>query len=366
MRLRASIVSVACLLGFAGTAYAQATPPRVPTGQKDRSNSQFMLRRGDQGDADAAVARGRMRAGDCRAAIVAFDAAIKQTIEPTLRRDRGLCHEKLEHPFPAIDDYRAYLTEVPAAPDAEQIRERLANLEAQVGVGGPSGNSDDNPELGNADQRASFAVDGEGSGESIKRKKKRGDDENEARKHSYDYYVAQERNADEADASPLRRGTGFIIGPYLNIPRFFVGNGVVSKDLAFNVGVTLRYSLGRYITLTSELGYSGIGTANKIGGISGVNVMGGLEARIPLNKYASDAILFRAGPGYEHLVDSDTRASVNFFHGRFGVGYRHVFGSSVGLEAVFDGGPALLIPGGGADNVLVGVVGASTALVVGF
>ena len=62
------------------------------------------------------AARARARAGDCAGALPAFDAAIRVTIEPTLRRDRGLCHEKLGDPFPAIEDYRAYLVARADAP----------------------------------------------------------------------------------------------------------------------------------------------------------------------------------------------------------------------------------------------------------
>jgi hypothetical protein len=36
---------------------------------------------------------------------------------PTLRRDRGPRHERLGHPYPARDDYRAYLTAEPNAPE---------------------------------------------------------------------------------------------------------------------------------------------------------------------------------------------------------------------------------------------------------
>ncbi len=52
----------------------------------------------------------------------AFDVALRTSIEPELRRDRGMCHEKLGHPFPAIDDYRAYLVGRPNAPDSDAIQ----------------------------------------------------------------------------------------------------------------------------------------------------------------------------------------------------------------------------------------------------
>ena len=62
----------------------------------------------------AADARKRMAAGDCDGALTSFDAALRTNREdPTLYRDRGSCHEKLGHPYPAIDDYREYLTDAP-------------------------------------------------------------------------------------------------------------------------------------------------------------------------------------------------------------------------------------------------------------
>ena len=366
--LRPFLLASVCLLGLATSRSAEAQTAK-PSGQKDRSNSQFMLRRGDSGGADAQTARGRARAGDCAGALTAFDAAIAATIDPTLRRDRGLCHEKLGNPFPAIEDYRAYLTGLPEAPDADQIRQRLSALEEQVGVGGPSsqvvGSSDDNPELGRADAHPSFAVDGEGAGETTssgKHHKKKA--ESDDGKHSYDYYVGLEKRTDEAEASPLRYGSGFVIGPYLNLPRYFVGKDV-SKAFAFNVGATFRYSTGRLVTIITEVGYSGVGTTTNLGGRTGVSLMGGLELRIPVSRFGSDNLLLRAAPGYEHLVEAGTRATTNLLTGRFGFGYRHVFGPAVGLELLVDGGPAVLYPDVGKSRV-VGLVGTSFALVVGF
>src|SRR4051794_22949687 len=104
----------------------------------DKSNSQFQLRKDDPGGAESTVARSRPRSGDCAGPLPSFDAAVRITIDPSLRRDRGLCHEKLGHPYPAIEDYRAYITARPDANDADQIRDRLARLEEQTGQGGPS------------------------------------------------------------------------------------------------------------------------------------------------------------------------------------------------------------------------------------
>jgi hypothetical protein len=77
-------------------------------------------------EAFASAARARMRNGDCAGALDDFDLALQSsTTDPTLNRDRGLCHERLGDPYPAIDDYRAYVTAAPDAADAEGIRQRL-------------------------------------------------------------------------------------------------------------------------------------------------------------------------------------------------------------------------------------------------
>lgn len=83
------------------------------------------------GEADARTARELAQMGRCSEALAAFDRAIAQRQkDPTLRRDRGLCHDRLGNPQPAIEDYRAYLSMAPSAPDATMVRDRLAHLEA--------------------------------------------------------------------------------------------------------------------------------------------------------------------------------------------------------------------------------------------
>ena len=80
----------------------------------------------------AAEARARMRNGDCAGALDFFDQALVSSIDPTLYRDRGLCHEKLGDPYPAIDDFRQYLTGAADAADSDDIRQRLARIEMDV------------------------------------------------------------------------------------------------------------------------------------------------------------------------------------------------------------------------------------------
>lgn len=84
------------------------------------------------GESDAATARRLASIGRCDEALAPFDAAVySRSEDATLRRDRGVCHERLGHPSPAIEDYRAYLSMDPGAPDAMSIRTRLDALEAE-------------------------------------------------------------------------------------------------------------------------------------------------------------------------------------------------------------------------------------------
>jgi len=341
-----------------------------------RSSSQFTLRRDEAGGPDAQIARSRARAGDCAAALASFDAAINVTVDPTLRRDRGLCHEKLNHPFPAIDDYRAYLTARPEAPDAEQIRQRLAALEEQQGVGGPSsesvkGSDDDKGSGGSASASASMSVGSGGasasasSSSSGKRTKHPwSEGESESGGKSYDYYAAQEKKAEDAETSPLRYGEGVILGAFLHFPRYFVGEGQTS-DAGFGAGIALRYAMGGALTLISEIGYAGIGTQGANTSFGGPLLMAGAELKLPLNKYAADQIVLRGGFGYERYTLSGTRSVTNTFLGRFGAGYRHIFGTSLGLEILADGGPAYASPDQG-DGRVIGLIAASAAILVAF
>src|SRR4051812_39053512 len=93
-----SVATALVLVSISGLVRAaEPAPAKGPA----RSSTQFTLNRQESGGADAQIARSRARAGDCAGALGAFDAALRNGIEPTLNRDRGLCHEKLNHPYPA-------------------------------------------------------------------------------------------------------------------------------------------------------------------------------------------------------------------------------------------------------------------------
>lgn len=368
---------------LSSTAFAQSTATATAPGGKPRGpNSQFLLRRGESGGAAGAAARGKARAGDCKGALTLFDEALRTTVEATLFRDRGLCHEKLEHQHPAIDDYRAYLVARPDAPDSDQIRERLARLE------GLEGGAQDEPEKASgeddgagASASASVSLDGEGASVSAstkgskkkkKEKKKRSDvigsrgGEGDAR--DYDSYAAEERRVDESEDSALREGTGFIAGAFVHVPRFFFTGGEKggTSDMAYGVGATLRYATSSSFTLLSEFGYVGIGTRGEASALGGPLVFLGGELRLPISHYGSDHIVLGAGPAFERYTASGTRQGTNFWSLRFRGGYRHVFGPRVGLEILADGGPVYNAGVEGVDGSVGGVIGGSVAFVVAF
>jgi hypothetical protein len=363
-----SVRSSAWGLGLA-TCLALASAEGSARAQPKKENPQLNLRRESPGGADAQAARGRARAGDCAGALGSFDAALRTGSDPILRRDRGLCHDKLGNPYPALDDYRAYVTAQPEAPDAEQIRQRILQLEQQTGTGGPAkegggeGGGGSSPDgnsanaslsIGSGGAKASASSSGSGSSSGS----------SDGAPRDYEAMVEHEKLVASSQSSPLRYGSGLVLGPFVHLPRFFVGEKAAT-DLAYGTGLALRYSTGSTITLVSELGYAGIGTSGENTAQAGPLLMAGVEARLALSNWASDHLLLRAGIGYERYVVSGTRAVNGNVLGRFALGYRHVFGPAVGLELLADGGPALVVPENG-DSRLNGVIGGSVAFVVGF
>ena len=383
MRLRKRLLVATTLLVSALSAGAADAAPPSPSGQ-NKSNSQFALRREEAGGTDATVARQRARAGDCAGALPAFDNAVNQTIEPTLRRDRGLCHEKLGHPFPAIDDYRAYLTARPDAPDAEQIRDRLARLE-EANASKTSESFRESDESLHAGGSFSLGTQGgKTSGDSTSstsraREKREAKAQQEdkvlgprsgEKEKGYDYYAEQERVADAAENSPLRYGTGWAVGPFLHMPRYYFSNGTTS-DNGFAVGASIRYAWSSSLTFLIEAGYVAFGTTGEVGAFGGPLAFVGIEYRIPLNTYATDQIYLGIGPGFERYVNGRTKLGLNVVNARGRVGYRHVFGPAVGLELGIDGGGGIafasgLPAGATSDSKSITLLTGAAALIIGF
>ncbi len=319
-------------------------------GPKDRSNSQFHLERNTEMVQATKAANERAAAGDCAGALSAFDVAVRINRDPVLRRDRGLCHEKLGHPFPAMDDYRAYLASMPQAADWEDIRHRLVALEDE--------HARAEREKPKDDARAGISLNVRVNGKSGEGSSKNAD---------IDAVNRDEEVADQAYESPLRLGTGPVVGVYFGL-RQFVG-GSAPSGLGYAGGFALRHSFGRVVSLVGEIGYVSID--NTYGFADGLGMHVGLEFRAALNRYGSDSLVFGFGPGHENYRDSVTTASSSVFLGRARLGYRHVFGPSIGVELSFDPAVALVHPynlpfGVPADDRIEGLLGGSLGLVVGF
>ena len=306
----------------------------------------------------ADAGRSRARAGDCKGALDLFDAALRTSTDPTLHRDRGFCHEQLNQPFPAIDDYRSYLVAYPEGPDAEQVRQRLERLEQQNGVHGQGkpapATTDQGPK---ASGSVSMSINNDGVSGST-------DGTNSAAKsRRIEDVEADEKLAQVAYASPLRVSTGWIIGPYFGFRRYTRESFANSQA----VGAAIRYAWSNTSTFVAEIGYVSVNATGTASSLGGMGLFAGYEARFPLSKYMSDAFIVGGGLGYERYSQSSTGIVFNAMLPRARAGYRHVFGSSIGLEVTGDGGVAYLFAKDVTlDSPVVGVFGAYVALVVGF
>lgn len=318
-----------------------------------------------------ALARSRAAAGDCNGALDAFDAALETSIDPELHRDRGICHEKLGHPYPAIDDYRYYLTYRPNAADAEAIHQRLDSLLAQV-VQMPADKATDNSD-DKKDKAASNAaeVDAEAKGEAgVSLSSAHNPDEeasadaNASSGKTVDAIDADEKLAAQANASSLRRGKGFVLGPY------FEGRNWGKSGYGWGeaIGCAFRYSLGAPSSIVTEVGYSQINATGSDTKLGGLMLFGGYEARLGLDDHYTNAILFQGGLGYERLTQGGTGLIASIVLPRVRGGFRHVFGPSVGLELGIDAGYGFVhvVDSDPSANDSTLMIGGEVALLVGF
>ena len=102
---------------------------------------------------------------------------------------------------------------------------------------------------------------------------------------------------------------------------------------------------------------------------AGMGLFFGYEARFALTRWTSDALIVGFGIGYERYRGSDTGAILNNLLPRARLGYRHVFGESLGLEVTGDGGAGYYFlndPPPGFSMSITPVFGGYIALVVGF
>jgi hypothetical protein len=324
-------IAVALVL-VAGAANAQSQPPGKYKPQP------LILQRQQLGtEAYAGVGRTRMRNGDCAGANEAFDAALRTSTDPTIYRDRGLCHERLGEPYPAIDDYRYYLTASPDAPDAESIRGRLANLEQATS--GHSSASSDTPDDGStAGASATVSVDGGGV--------HAGATTASGKPHDKMDYVEHD---DDTLHTSLRRGKGWGLAPFFSMHKWWnsqeqsFGDGTTWSE---SVGLQFRYSTGPGGAVFLEAGYEHFNST----GLAEVTLQGltsqiAYELRFPLDPDYDNQFLFAPGLGYEHLVASVNAPgfpsqSEGAFVPRLRFGYRHMIESNAAIDLSLDAGVA--------------------------
>lgn len=326
---------------FFGVLACVALDVRGAHAQDKKDSGKIHTRDEVQNSGNAERARARVRQGDCAGALDLFDAALRTSMDPSVKRDRGLCHEELGHPYPAIEDYRAYLTEASNAKDFDQIRERLERLEASAAHAPSEGeaNAKYNPELGGDKASAAGMVTGEAP--LAVTVSTTGKDKDTLSPEAVD------ASDPEARDSPLRRGKGFALGAY------FAGResgfGSSNAGSGYGIGAALRQSFSRVSTVVMDVGYSAYKLGGNVSapgatattGVSGNTLDGtplrgfallvGYEARFALDARTTNAILLGGGLEWNRLaVSNGPSLSVFFPRGR--AGFRHVFGPSLGLE----------------------------------
>jgi hypothetical protein len=335
------------VMGLSGPARAQSRRhPSSGAGTSSGAGAGYKggplnLQKAQLGEAELpAIGRSRMRNGDCDGAIEAFDAALRTMTDPTIYRDRGICREKLGFPYPAIDDYRVYLTAEPDAPDADGITRRLEALEAQVS-GHPqaaSTHDDDTP----PDLHATGSIDGSVNGKS--RAAGAAEGQGSAASDALDY---EEPDVDLLQ-SPLRRGKGFSLAPFFSEHKWISGStfsaATDSQTWSEAFGAQLRWSLSASGALVAEVGYEYF-NATSIDNftMSGLTSLVGYEVRVPLDPSFDNQFLIVPELGYESLTVSAIAAgssSTNFgaFVPRLRLGWRHMLERATALDVSIDGG----------------------------
>jgi hypothetical protein len=186
-------------------------------------------------------------------------------------------------------------------------------------------------------------------------------------------YVMRE---DDADNTPVRRGSGWILAPYFAVNHWFTTGTSFSSGLSWDevVGFSLRYSLRAPNTILLEAGYSRYNTTNiDLSTMQGVSSLLSWELRFPVRKNDYDDQLFVGfGVGYEHRFVSPTDPTqgdyqVGIVDGRLRAGYRHLFQQNAGVEFSFDGGGGkpFYVKGNSGSLAGLGMMGLNVALIWG-
>jgi Tetratricopeptide repeat len=270
--------------------------------------------------------RERMRAGDCVGALDAFDEALQSSMDPSVRRDRGLCHERLGHTYPAIDDLRAYVTAAPDAPDVATIRDHLERLMDDASPGAtaaPARNDDIPPAAAALDTPEPVSTEAVPPPE-------------------------PEREAVEIPRSSLRADAGF------GVAALFSGRKWVREGRSFGDGETwsevpafeLRYSFSARGALLVDVGYEIFNATDAdVEHVSGFASALAYEVRLPLGASYDDQITIAPGAGFEYLVFVPNDTTLPGYaeaglSGRARAGYRRMLGPSTSLDVALEGGVA--------------------------
>jgi hypothetical protein len=282
-------------------------------------------------EAFAAAGRARMRNGDCAGALDDFDLALQSGIDATVNRDRGLCHERLDHPYPAIDDYRVYVTASPDAADAEGIRQRLQRLEMDVyHHSSASSDSPDEATPAGSSSHASPTITATATTASAT---VAADDIPPKR----DAMEEVEHDHDEV-LSSMRSGTGFGLAPFFSEHKWITPGSSFGDSTTWSesVGLQVRYSVSRSSAFFLEGGWE-LFNSTTVATISGLTSQLGYELRVPLDPLYNNQFLLGLGLGFEYLVYTPNIVSVSgtsagVFVPQLRVGWRHMLTTSVGLD----------------------------------
>lgn len=246
------------------------------------------------GTADAEKARELAAQGNCSAALAHFDtAAVRLRTDATIRRDRGKCHDQLGNPMPAIEDYRAYLSMAPNAPDAFKIQQRLDALEKEhlSAAVAPDHDRDGRKEdiKTPQDLEDPFAIDDPNA-------KKTEEDE------EYDPIVRV----------PAR---GWLLGPYLGWRKWENDGPNVNDTVSF--GAILGYAYRRGAEFELRGAYLKTKSESSFGGLAGFGVGGAHYWKIALNRTRTFELMLGAGFSFERQKTSGLNIDFNFYLGRF-------------------------------------------------
>jgi hypothetical protein len=344
---------------FGGAASAQPAPAAATPAYKPWKPKPFNLQKqhlGSEGDSD--TGRQRMQAGDCEGALAAFDAAQRAgNVSPTVRRDRGLCHEKLGHTHPAIDDFRFYLEAVPDGPDAEDITERLQRLEAEADKEDKEAHDAAGNKYAEAEKkyRAAWTISAFGASADPYAPKKEGSSDDVRVGPGRDK-LADPTNEEQELRLPLRRGRGGQLAPFFELRGWFLsaptgaaaGEATLGDSLSIAelIGLRLGYELGAAGGVIVEAGYEHFNSSSvDVSTVAGFSGQVAYEMRFHLDARSNSQILLALGADYDHLVATPANPQFGTVtydalgpHAR--LGWRRMVASDAGFELAFNAGVA--------------------------